>query len=659
MNTRNERVRRFSEELAGDAARGEIAEIASYQRRFPGIEDTVRTMVSAARRAAGRTFEDHTEWLSPLLPARMRPRDDSPAAPDAIGRYRLVRLLARGGQGVVYLAEDSDLARPVVIKTLRSSMPDPQGRERLRREARLCGRIDHPAVCPILDVLAVGETDYVIMPFIEGETLESRMRRGEPQNSVSVAALMEAIAAAVHHAHERGVVHRDLKPGNVMMKPDGSPIILDFGLAIEEAATSGLTDPGTAVGTPAYMAPEQIDRDVAPIGRHTDVYALGIMLFELLTGRVPFEGRSVHDVFRRILAGSPPVLRRIAPALSRDLAAVCTKAMSVDPGDRYATASDLADDLGNVRSMRPTNARPTSLAGRSWRRVRRHPRIATVGAVALVLLGVAIHTTYRAIIERQNREILSDAMDVLGATRGPEAPATPRSFRDHLSRADYGPFLEDPFDPAALARLRRAVNHRTPDRPYVDDRLLMPRATVASETPAFRLRVPGDSVEQRAVFVVIIEGPERSWRLRVPAVRGNTRRTGGFTVLCHRPRGLRLPIGVDLRWRTELQGETRQVYGPPGVGFRIMDPQSRAGLLTGMPTSGRIATDRNLRAAKLISAGLAADAIAHLADFPDDARVDERIRRHWLEARAHSLLEDAQAVEAALDRLRTVRQEPR
>ncbi|MCC6669427.1 MAG: serine/threonine protein kinase [Planctomycetes bacterium] len=378
------------------------------------------------------------------------------------GRYRVRAPLQRGGQGQLYLAFDERLGREVVVKTLacRLAAFDPRARERLRREARLAGMLQDPHLCPVLDLIEDEADVYVVMPFIQGEDLRSRIRRfasDGPRTSATaslwsslirgpaetagvgteppqeaqthpadphaaaqhgttgdlrpVVYLLERIARAVHIAHLAGIVHRDLKPQNIMVRPNGDPVVLDFGLALDTrtADPARLTQDGAALGTPPYMAPEQVEGSRGVIDPRTDIYALGVMLYELLTLRLPFQADSQARLFERILVGDPTPPRKLNPTIPRDLQSVCLRAMHRERSRRYASALDLADDLRRVRLLQPTIARPVSTMERTWRSLRRRP-----GTLAASLLIVLAATSGIVILaqQRANQEIRQRFFDL-------------------------------------------------------------------------------------------------------------------------------------------------------------------------------------------------------------------------------------------------------
>ncbi len=271
------------------------------------------------------------------------------------GRYRVERPLGRGGMGAVYLAHDSQLDRPVALKVPHFTAGDgPEVIERFYREAKAAAGFDHPNLCPVYDVGQVNGTYYLTMPYIEGRPLSALISDG-PLDPRRAAELVQKLAMALAEAHNRGVIHRDLKPSNVMVHPRRGVVVMDFGLA-RRAFTEDmrLTKTGSILGTPAYMSPEQVNGDVHAMGPGCDIYSLGVILYELLTGRLPFEG-SMAAVLGQIMVKDPAPPTALRPGLDRRLEAICLKAMNKKPADRFGSMEAMAASLGAVlRSPSPT-----------------------------------------------------------------------------------------------------------------------------------------------------------------------------------------------------------------------------------------------------------------------------------------------------------------
>jgi tetratricopeptide (TPR) repeat protein len=306
-----------------------------------------------------------------------------------IADHEILDEIARGGMGVVYQAREPHSDRIVALKCVLAYQGDSDHVvARFRREAETAARLDHPNIVPIYQV---GETadgfPYYTMKYAPaGSLLQARTPLlKHPRQSVQ---LMLKVANAVHYAHEKGVLHRDLKPGNILLDERGEPLVSDFGLARSEAASSYLTRSLASFGTPGYIAPEQADGPAAQLTPAADVYSLGAILFELLTGRLPFIGDNAFAVMKQSAENPAPKVRTLARNVDRDLEIICARCLEREPADRYQSAGDLAEDLQRWLEDRPLAARPMGLWRHSRRWVRRNRALAAVLAAFLVL-GVA------------------------------------------------------------------------------------------------------------------------------------------------------------------------------------------------------------------------------------------------------------------------------
>ncbi len=335
-------------------------------------------------------------------PAPVSSDTDREAIPARLGRFEIRRELGHGSFGRVFLAYDSVLRREVALKVPRLEfLPHPELRERFQREARAAARLDHPNLVPVYEGGEIGPICYIASAYCPGVTLAAWLRgRTEPVPAELAARLVVPLAEVVAHAHSRGVLHRDLKPSNVLLEPlaalrpdglDFVPRVTDFGLAkLSAEETQNLTQSGVVLGTPSYMAPEQASgsksKEISPA---TDVYGLGAILYELLTGRPPFLAENMLDMLEQVRSREPVPPRRLRPRLPRDLETICLKCLQKEPGKRYANAQELADDLGRFLQHEPIKARPTPAweQGIKWMK-RRPTQVALVGVSTLALLSL-------------------------------------------------------------------------------------------------------------------------------------------------------------------------------------------------------------------------------------------------------------------------------
>jgi serine/threonine-protein kinase len=304
----------------------------------------------------------------------------------SIGPYDLLEELALGGMGVIYKARHRDLGRIVALKTMRVvTMVDADHVLRFEREARAAARLSHPNIITMYEVDVFLGRPYYTMEFqAAGSLAQNRQRFAEPR---AVAALVEKVARAVHYAHGEGVLHRDLKPSNILINSRGEPLVSDFGLARLAESDIELTRTGAVLGTPAYMAPEQAAGLNKEVGPAADVWALGVILFELLAGRRPFLGNDGDEIRHQILQADPPRLRFVLPDVDRSVETIVSKCLEKEPGRRYASAEALADDLGRWLRDEPIAARPEGLVRRLGRLRRRHPAL-LIGAGLVGILAI-------------------------------------------------------------------------------------------------------------------------------------------------------------------------------------------------------------------------------------------------------------------------------
>jgi serine/threonine-protein kinase len=357
---RDERLAALLDDLARQQSQGQAPDLDATARRHPDLADELHQLWAAAQLAdaLARPAADATREYLPETPGGLRPPPAEPSSlPRAFGDYVLLRELGRGGMGVVYAARQQSLNRPVALKmVLRGDLASPADRARFRAEAEAAARLVHPH---IVTVHEVGEHDgqpYFAMQLVEGATLAERVARG-PLPPREAARLVAAAARAVDHAHGHGVLHRDLKPSNILLDAAGEPHVTDFGLAkLAGDSLPGLTQTGAILGTPSYMAPEQAraEKRLTPAA---DVYSLGAILYECLTGRPPFQAATPLDTLLLVLEQDPVPPRLLNPGVPRDLEMICLKCLHKTPPRRYAGAAALAADLEAFLSGEPVSAR--------------------------------------------------------------------------------------------------------------------------------------------------------------------------------------------------------------------------------------------------------------------------------------------------------------
>jgi serine/threonine protein kinase/tetratricopeptide (TPR) repeat protein len=376
-------------------------------KNVPGFSDspTSATEIPAkCRRCGGTTRVGHGLCVNCYLREGLDGEDESSSAafesvldeanvPDPqwrLGNYEILEEIGHGAMGVIYRARQRHSRRIVAVKRVLTY--DTESRDalvRFRREAEAAASLDHPNILPIYEV---SETEHGLpffsMKFATGGSLRdlASSLRHEPRECVR---LMAKVASATEYAHRHGILHRDLKPGNILLDGRGEPLVTDFGLAKWLDTTTDLTATLTAFGTPGYIAPEQAGA-VSGLTPAADIYSLGAILFELLSGRPPFVGANALSVIRQATESPAPKLRSLEPSLDRDLETICARCLERDPKARYRSAEDLATDLERWLDNRPILARPVSVPARMWRWSRRNPKLVVTAATCLFLGAAAI-----------------------------------------------------------------------------------------------------------------------------------------------------------------------------------------------------------------------------------------------------------------------------
>jgi serine/threonine protein kinase len=369
--------------------------------------------------------------------------------PKQVGRFQLTSRIGVGGFGTVWKARDTELDREVAIKIPRKGQLNGAEIELFFREARAAAQLRHRNIVPVHEVGREGDTIFIVSDLILGESLAVWLKEQNPSTR-EMTGLLAKVADSLHYAHERGVVHRDFKPSNVMIDQEGEPHLMDFGLAKREAGEVTMTIDGRIMGTPAYMSPEQASGTTHWVDRRTDIYSLGIVLFEVLTGELPFRG-NIQMQIRERLSADPPDPRRLNQRAPRDLSTICLKCLEREPNRRYGTAQEVAEELRRYLRGEPIAARPISRLERLARWARRNPALAA--AVLLTMLLAVAGPVAAIVIHSQSSTIVSQLQErnlllVQQAQKLDEGSATNRDLTAKLesvlaTRPDELPLAAD------------------------------------------------------------------------------------------------------------------------------------------------------------------------------------------------------------------------
>jgi serine/threonine-protein kinase len=344
-------------------------------------------------------------FQQPTVPISSGTDGQAGRLPAVSERYRILEEIATGGMGIVYRAHDSELDRTVALKMIRQGvLANAELLERFQREAQAAARLDHPNIVPIFDIDRNEGRPFFTMPLMRGGSLAQMIRAGgiDPR---AAAALTAKIGRAVHFAHEHDILHRDIKPANVLLDEQGEPMVSDFGLAKFLDSAIELTQPQEMLGTPAHMAPEQFPGSGMAASRKTDVWGLGVLLFQLSTGGRPFPGKDRDTLARQICQQEPSRPRTLRPDLDDALETIILRCLRKEPADRYASAAELADDLERWLRGEPILARPETWLNHYRRRLRRHPMAIAAVLLALVFLGAALVTRHYTDPDRPRRQL--------------------------------------------------------------------------------------------------------------------------------------------------------------------------------------------------------------------------------------------------------------
>ena len=371
------------------------------------LRPAVPTQLPAA--AKHTVASEESALALPAADGAIPPRPSATTGqPVSIGRFEIRSELGAGAFGTVYRAHDPQLDREIALKVPRAGLLDsPKKIERFLREAKSAGKLHHPHIVPIYEAGRAGEQCYIASAFIAGQTLAGTIERKRPDFGVGGAGAR--LAEALAYAHEQGIVHRDVKPANVMVDDKGHAHLMDFGLAHRDDLAEKLTQDGTVMGTPAYIAPEQAEGAKGEALPASDQYSLGVLLYELLCGRTPFEGApSLQVLLFHVIHREPEAPRQVQPRVPRDLETVCLKALAKRPADRYASCQEMADDLRRWLADEPIEARRLRPAERVLRWCRRNPLVSSLTLVVAVLLvlvaGVSTAMAIRVSVARSNAE---------------------------------------------------------------------------------------------------------------------------------------------------------------------------------------------------------------------------------------------------------------
>jgi WD40 repeat protein/serine/threonine protein kinase len=490
---------------------GEAPPLPEYEQRFPALAARLKDQIALRRALAGTPWH---ESASPRREATASERDpEQPAAPPLprVPGYEVQGELGRGGMGVVYRARHLRLKRLVALKMIWGRPGSPEELARFRGEAEAIACLQHPNIVQVFEVGDHEGLPYIALEYVAGGSLALQLA-GTPLPPRQGADLVETLARAMHHAHEHGIIHRDLKPANVLLAVEGGgwgaegerqknpgeaplpthhprpatlhPKITDFGLAKRLGMNPGRTQSGAILGTPSYMAPEQAAGKVHEIGPVTDVYALGVILYEVLTGRPPFAGDDPMTTFNQVLDLEPVPPCRLQPGVPRDLETICLKCLQKDRGRRYESAQKLADDLSRFGKGQPIRAKPAGMWERTAKWVRRHPSVAALLAAVVLTFTVAfVLVTWQwrqaAAAERDARQARIAEGEALQQTEAALAEARSALYFANITLADRawrdGKTAEaEEFLDACPTDLRRWEWHYQKRRCLTDLRTLQP-----------------------------------------------------------------------------------------------------------------------------------------------------------------------------------------
>jgi len=431
------------------------------------------------------------------------------------GDYEILGEIARGGMGVVYRARHLKLNRVVALKMIHSSQwVSPEARMRFGMEVAAAAQLNHPDIVSLHESGEVRGTNFFTMRLVEGDTLAAHIKAARPggglapvcqapplSSPASIAALLIKIARAVHHAHQRGILHRDLKPSNILIDPQGEPHVADFGLAKMLSDDSAVTFTESVLGSPNYMAPEQASGKRGELTTATDVYGLGAVLYEALTGSPPFVAATPVETIRKVVDEEPAAPRKLKPGLDADLETICLKCLQKSPAARYRTAEELADDLERWQQGLNIRARPVGPMGAAWRWSRRHPGFVLLGAALLVsLVALAASSTIAAWRIRSANLRTEELVTRMQMSKAEDLFSEGETTKGLAMLAHV--VSREPANAPARLRLLSALQHRSFSLP------ILPGPGQGASLAAFT-----EPAEGREWLTVTLAGAARGWNL--------------------------------------------------------------------------------------------------------------------------------------------------
>jgi len=441
------------------------------------------------------------------------------------GKYEVLGEIARGGMGIVYKVRPVGFDRVLAMKVILSGpSADEEERRRFVREAEVISRLRHPNIITVHDVGSVGEQYYYTMDYIEGKTLDVLQKEGLPTRRALE--IIRDVADAMAHANGKGVVHRDLKPRNIIVDERGVPIVMDFGLAKSFDRGAKLTRSGATLGTPAYMSPEQAGGDLSHVDGRTDVYALGSILYEVLSGRPPYTGETAMEILVQLMSTDARPLKELVPTLHRDIETICMRAIEKDLSRRYQTAGHLRDDLDRYLKGDSIVARPPGAVTIALRRVRKHRASFATVTVLLACLSVFL-------VWRQHEQARSNAAKAHAEAKSEVVRAEALLTQGHLAEAEEACDRAVALDPASVdallarSRCRRAAGRYDLARKDAEAAVaLAPASAGASEELANVALARGDPAEalkdyEKALAIDASFAPARIGRARAFLAQGN------------------------------------------------------------------------------------------------------------------------------------------